>query len=120
MNDVNFNQVAPAFAAKDFDGLVAWYVDVLGFEVRYQTGVYAVLGRDDVTLHIYPERDGKVGGHNSAYFFITGVNEFYDSIKSKVNVVHPISDQDYGLRDFLMRDPEGNNIGVAERVDKRE
>lgn len=114
MSDVKFNQVAPAFAAKDFDGLVKWYEDTLGFEARFKTGVYAVLYRDEVMLHLYPERDGKVGGHNSAYFFITGVDAFYESVKDKVNVAHPISDQEYGLRDFLMQDPEGNNIGVAE------
>ena len=117
MADVKFNQVAPAFAAKDFEALVKFYADVMGFEVGYKTGVYAVLNRDDVMLHIYPERDGKVGGHNSAYFFINGVDEFYNSIKEHVNIVHPISDQEYGLRDFLMQDPEGNNIGVAQRIE---
>lgn len=116
MPDIKFNQVAPAFAAKDYEALVKFYVDVMGFEPGYKTGVYAVLNRDGVMLHLYPERDGKVGGHNSAYFFTDGVDAFYESVKDKVKVVHPISDQEYGLRDFLMQDPEGNNIGVAQRI----
>ncbi|MBZ0137666.1 MAG: VOC family protein [Planctomycetes bacterium] len=116
MSEVRFNQVAPAFAARDFEALVTFYRDVMGFAENYKTGVYAVLSRDAVQIHLYPERDGKVGGHNSAYFFIDGVDAFYESVKDRVNVVHPISDQEYGLRDFLMQDPEGNNIGVAQRI----
>jgi predicted enzyme related to lactoylglutathione lyase len=118
MDSIQFKQVAPAFAASDYEALVAFYRDVMGFAESYKTGVYAVLNRDGVMLHLYPERDGKVGGHNSAYFFIDGVDAFYDSVKDKVKVVHPISDQEYGLRDFLMQDPEGNNIGVAQRLNQ--
>ncbi|MCG3184219.1 MAG: Bleomycin resistance protein [Planctomycetes bacterium] len=110
-----FNQVAPAFAARDFEGLVAFYCDVLGFEVDYKTGVYAVLARDGVQLHIYPERDGMLGGNNSAYFFVDGVDEIYEAVRERASIIHPISDQDYGLRDFLMADPEGNKIGIAQR-----
>lgn len=111
-----FKQVAPAFAAKDFDGLVKFYLEVLGFEASYKTEVYAVLVRDDVMLHFYPERDGTVGGNNSAYFFVEGVDEIFDGVKDRATIVHPISDQDYGLRDFLMADPEGNKIGIAQRL----
>lgn len=117
MSEIKFNQVAPAFAARDYEALVEFYVDLMGFEASYKTGVYAVLNRDGVMLHLYPERDGKVGGHNSAYFFIDGVDAFYEAVKDKVKVVHPIADQEYGLRDFLMQDPEGNNIGVAQRIE---
>jgi predicted enzyme related to lactoylglutathione lyase len=111
-----FNQVAPAFAAKDFEALVAFYMDVLGFSSSYKTDVYAVLARDDVQIHIYPERDGTVGGNNSAYFFVEGVDEIYAHVKERATVIHPISDQEYGLRDFLMADPEGNKVGIAQRI----
>jgi catechol 2,3-dioxygenase-like lactoylglutathione lyase family enzyme len=111
----SFNQVAPAFAARDFEGMVAFYCDVLGFEVGYKTGVYAALARDGVQLHIYPERDGTVGGNNSAYFFVDGVDAIYEAVRERATIIHPISDQDYGLRDFLMADPEGNMIGIAQR-----
>lgn len=57
----------PAFAARDF----SFYRGVLGLDVAYKTGVYAVLARDGVQLHIYPERDGAVGGNNSACFSST-------------------------------------------------
>lgn len=111
-----FKQVAPAFAAKDFDGLVKFYVDVLGFTPTYKTPVYAVLVRDEVMLQFYPERDGMVGGNNSAYFFVEGVDEIFEGVKDHASIIHPISDQEYGLRDFLMADPEGNKIGIAQRL----
>lgn len=116
MTQPSFKQVAPAFAAKDFDGLVKFYRDVLGFEASYKTDVYAVLVRDDVMLHVYPERDGMVGGNNSAYFFVEGVDAIYEQVRERATIVHPISDQEYGLRDFLMEDPEGNKIGISQRL----
>jgi catechol 2,3-dioxygenase-like lactoylglutathione lyase family enzyme len=116
MPEPKFNQVAPAFAAKDYEGLVNFYCDVLGFEARFKTDVYAVLYRDEVQLHIYPERDGMEGGNNSAYFFVEGVDKIYEGLRERAMIVHPISDQDYGLRDFLLADPEGNKIGIAQRL----
>ncbi len=112
-----FKEVAPAFAARDFAKLATFYEKVLGFKSQYKTENYCVLKRDDISLHIYPQRDDKVGGHNSAYFFVTGVDELFKAVAKKAKIVHPISDQPYGLRDFLMQDPEGNNIGIAQRLD---
>lgn len=115
MSEPRFLQAAPAFAARDFDALVRFYCDVLGFQQRFKTPVYAVLGREDAQLHIYPQRDGKVAGQGSAYFFTQGVDAIYEMCKAGAKIIHPIKNQEYGLRDFLMEDPEGNRIGIAER-----
>jgi uncharacterized glyoxalase superfamily protein PhnB len=115
MSEPKFLQVAPAFAAKDFEGLVSFYCDVLGFQPRFKTPVYAVLGRDEVQLHLYPQREGKVAGQGNAYFFVQEVDAIYESCSQKAKVIDPIGDRDYGLRDFLIEDPEGNRVGIAQR-----
>ncbi|MCB9895091.1 MAG: hypothetical protein H6839_11625 [Planctomycetes bacterium] len=117
MSKPKTKQVAPVFVAKDFDGLIKFYEDVLGFNTPFKTPVYAVLYRDELMmLYMFPERDGKVGGNNSAYFFVEGVDEIFERIKDRVTVVHPIADHEYGLRDFLMQDREGDNVGIAQRI----
>lgn len=45
MSETRFNQVAPAFAAKDYEMLVRFYEDVMGLEATYKTDDYAVLNR---------------------------------------------------------------------------
>jgi catechol 2,3-dioxygenase-like lactoylglutathione lyase family enzyme len=110
-------QIAPAFAVRDLDAMVAFYGKALGFEARYKTSVYAVLNSDDVQLHMYPERDGFKAGQSSAYIFVRGVDEIFEKASGVAKIVHPIADQEYGLRDFLMEDPEGNRVGIAQRLE---
>jgi catechol 2,3-dioxygenase-like lactoylglutathione lyase family enzyme len=110
-------QIAPAFAVRDLDAMVDFYRRLLGFEARYKTDVYAVLAGDDVQLHLYPARDGFNPGQSSAYIFVQGVDAIYAKASELAKIVHPIADQSYGLRDFLMEDPEGNRVGIAQRLE---
>ena len=116
MIEPRFLQAAPCFAVRDFDALIRFYCEAMAFEARYKTQVYAVLYWDDVQLHIYPQRDGKVAGQGSAYFFVMGVDAVYETCKAGAKIIHPIKNQEYCLRDFLMEDPEGNRVGIAQRV----
>jgi predicted enzyme related to lactoylglutathione lyase len=56
-----------------------------------------------------------VAGQGSAYFFAQEVDAIYESCSQKAKVIDPIGDRDYGLRDFLIEDPEGNRVGIAQR-----
>lgn len=117
MNEPRLVQIAPAFAVRDMDAMVAFYAKALGFEARYRTDVYAVLQSDDVQLHLYPEREGFQAGQGNAYIFVQGVDAIFEMARTLAKVVHPIADQEYGLRDFLMEDPEGNRVGIAQRLE---
>lgn len=106
----------PALMVRDVDAMVAFYCDLLGFEVAFvNEGVYAVLRRGDVELHIGCDLDYSPGGHGSAYLFVENVDALYERATTRAKIVHAIKDQSYGLRDFLMEDPEGNRIGMAQR-----
>jgi uncharacterized glyoxalase superfamily protein PhnB len=109
-------QIAPAFAVRNFDGMIGFYRQLLALEIRYRTEDYAVLGRGDIQLHLYPEREGFKAGQGSAYMFVEGADALYATASKLAKIVHPIADQPYGLRDFLMEDPEGNRVGIAQRL----
>lgn len=109
-------EIAPAFAVRDLDAMCAFYGRLLGLEPTYKTPVYAVLRNGPVQLHLYPQRDGKVAGQGSAYVFVQAVDDVYAIAQAIAMIIHPISDQNYGLRDFLMEDPEGNRVGIAQRL----
>lgn len=109
-------EIAPAFAVQDLDAMCNFYGKLLGLSPTYRTEVYAVLRNGPVQLHLYPQRDGMNAGQGSAYVFVEGVDEVYATAQSIATIIHPIKDQHYGLRDFLMQDPEGNRVGIAQRM----
>ncbi len=108
--------IAPAFAVRDLNAMCDFYEKLLGLQATYRTGVYAVLRNGSVQLHLYPQRDGMNAGQGCAYVFVEGVDDVYAKAQQIAKVVHPLKDQEYGLRDFLMQDPEGNRVGVAQRL----
>ncbi len=116
MSDLTYGAVAPAFACKDFEAMIKFYEIAMGFGVVYKSAVYCVLTHGGVSIHLYPERDGFKGGQSSAYLYVSDVDAAYESLKNipDVKVIHHIDDQQYGLRDFLIEDSEGNRIGISQ------
>ncbi|MBK8208119.1 MAG: VOC family protein [Planctomycetes bacterium] len=109
-------EIAPAFAVRDLEAMCEFYGKLLGLEPTYKTDVYAVLRNGSVQLHLYPQRDGMNAGQGSAYVFVEGVDDVYATAQDIAQVIHPLKNQEYGLRDFLMQDPEGNRVGIAQRL----
>jgi uncharacterized glyoxalase superfamily protein PhnB len=114
-------QVWPTLRAKDARGLIRFLVDVVGFE---ETAVY---GEGDQVEHAqlswplgggvmlgsareadgdsWPLRPGTFG----AYVVVDDADALYAKVKAGgAEIVTEPSDQDYGSRDFAIRDPEGN------------
>jgi catechol 2,3-dioxygenase-like lactoylglutathione lyase family enzyme len=114
VTETRLHAFAPAFAVASMDRMLAFY-GKLGFEPVYHTDVYAVLQRDGVQLHLYPEREKFRAGQGNGYLYVMGVDEIYEQWRPVVSIIHPLANKEYGLRDFLMEDPEGNRIGVAAR-----
>lgn len=111
-----FLQAAPCFAARDVDALAGFYSRVLGFTERYRSPVYIVLAHGDAQLHLFPQREGKHAGQGTAYFFVQGIDDLHAACQAGAKVIDALKDQPYGLRDFLLEDPEGNRVGIAERL----
>ncbi len=50
---------------------------------------------------------------------MTGVQEFFESIKSKVAIIWPLETMEYGQLEFGIRDPDGYTLAFAqEQQDK--
>lgn len=123
---------------RDPDASVAFYTDVLGFEVRLDVGVgemrFITVGpanQPDTSIVLQPptadpsisdaERatilammdKGTFAGVNLATPDLDAVFERIEAAGADV-VQEPI-DQDYGLRDCAVRDPAGNLIRIQQR-----
>lgn len=50
----------------------------------------------------------------SLYFDMAGVREFYERVKSQVEIVWPLEKMDYGQTEFGIRDRDGYVLAFAE------
>lgn len=121
MNDVP--RVFPSFRYRDPEAVIRWLRDVLGFTVhaRYpETGelAHAELAFGSAMIMLGPVRDDNYGdlvgapgpqGGKSVYVSVDDVDRLYERVQaSGVAIEEPPTDRDYGSREFVCRDPEGN------------
>lgn len=125
--------VAPEFFVRDVDASVAFYVEKLGFElVRADPDgagrhSFAVLARGAAEfLFVHESALGPV--HRAALpypraagvdirLMVDDVDDVYRSVcEHGVEVVLPLKDQPYGLRDFIVRDADGYRIRFAQPI----
>jgi catechol 2,3-dioxygenase-like lactoylglutathione lyase family enzyme len=114
---------ATVFVVSDIGRSLAHYRDVLGFSVTFQYGsptFYACLCRDEVALHlIAAHRTKRLPGNGAICVFVRDVDAVHAELAARAaNIVKPPQDYDYGMRDFDVLDPDGNQLifgmGAAE------
>lgn len=77
---------------------------------------YVVLINGDTELHLaQSEKTHKT----VAYFFLHGVQEYYDLVKDKgPQIIEEIQDQPWGMREFEVADPDGNAVIFGESLER--
>lgn len=117
----NLNYIFPFFIAEDLAASVAFYVDRLGFEVRY-TGpaddpYWAIVGRDSVSIMLkaitpeikpMPNPTRHPWAAWDAYIATADPDLLFEEYGSRGLVFrHPIMDNHDGLRGFELADADG-------------
>lgn len=123
----------------DPEASLAFYRDVLGFEVRLDVGYESMrwitvgpVGQPDTAIVLHPpavdpgitDEERRVIDDLIAKGTVFGVNlasadldaTFERIAASGADVVQEPIDQDYGLRDCAVRDPAGNMIRIQQRA----
>ena len=100
----------PELPLDDVRAGVAYYRDVLGFRINYQQSDLGVMDRDHVTLLLIA-RTERHKGIGAAYVYIENADELCAELRAKgANVQGDPVSHPWGLRDFCVLDPEGNEI----------
>lgn len=102
------------FKVPDAEVAAEWYREKLGFEIIFKWGEpvnYVVTNREEVvSIHFVTSEKDPIQ-KQSIYVFCFVVDEVYEELKEKeIEKMSPIADQDYGMRDFDVFDPYGNQI----------
>jgi uncharacterized glyoxalase superfamily protein PhnB len=109
--------VVPILSVIDLAEALDYYERVLGFRVGWKWGEpphIASVCRDRLELNLSQSAQPKVA-ISKVYFQMSGVEAYYgDLITAGAKVAVPLADRPYGMRDFRIVDPSGNELSFGE------
>lgn len=106
---------AVVMSVADIARSAAWYRDMLGFDASFHYGepaFYICMRRNNVWVHLIAQHEaGRAAGQGALCVFVSDVDALYaDFINRGASIPKPPQESDYGMRDFLMYDPDGNQL----------
>jgi catechol 2,3-dioxygenase-like lactoylglutathione lyase family enzyme len=117
---VTFGRIAGAVPVSDISRALGFYQGILGMSVTFTNGDpvgFVILERDAAELHLTLVRGHRAGSHNVAHLMVTDATALCEHLAANgVRIVKGLRDADYGLRGFVMADPDGNRIDVGQRL----
>ena len=117
---------AHVLAVRDLAAATAFYERVLGFEdLNVAAPGWCFMQRGDCRLHIGHCPDampaGDTGEHSYfAYLYVIGAAELYARAEAEgADIVKPLTDESWGMREFALRTPDGHRIMIGEPTGER-
>ena len=106
---------ATVFVVSDIATSLAYYRDMLGFQVTFEYGQplsYACLCRDEIAVHLLASsRTKRLPGHGAICVFVRDVDQIYAEVSGRgAKLLNQPEDRDYGMRDFDVVDADGNQL----------
>lgn len=125
-----FLDVTPNLLVRDVGKSLAFYRDVLGFEVVASmppdgsSFVFVWVKRDGVNIFLndattagdeYAALKGKpLGGSLTIYVTMTGIDDYFAKVSPHVTIEAQLETKFYGMREFALADPDGYVLTFAE------
>jgi uncharacterized glyoxalase superfamily protein PhnB len=109
-------RVAPEIPVTDIERGLEYYEAKLGFRLktRMPQGDYAIVERDDVTLHLFVD-NSKSQSPVSLHIFTSGLEDLYLELKKRgARMSQAIAQKPWGTRDFRVIDLSGNEVKFTE------
>src|SRR3954463_10886573 len=120
-----FLQVNPILGTRDIERAIAFYVDRLGFTLKFRDGSvptnYVGFRRDSVELHMqfqYPHEMGTI----RLRLLVDDPDALYDEYKDK-DVFYErtqLADTPWGTREFALYDPDRNALTFYRNLKTRD
>lgn len=122
----NFAQVTPFMHVASLETALAFFTDILGFEVQFRLDDYAYVHRETVGFRILEHRDAgtpyrPVERRFTYYIDVRDVDALYAELKPKLDTlpardVYGPVDQRYGQRELLVLAPDGGLIAFGQAI----
>ena len=115
---VEFGRAAPTIPVKDIDRAVAFYTSKLGMRKTFENGSpvgFVILLKDKTEIHLTRCPNHTPQTYNVMHLIVSDADTLYNYLnESGVKIVKGLRDQEYGLRDFIVADPDGNRIDIGQ------
>jgi hypothetical protein len=99
----------PILPSSDLNRTAAYYASA-GFVEAERHDAYLVLHNDGVELH-FAHHDTVTPG--TCFVHVADATKLWKQLRRNVEGVGQIADHDYGLREFTLTDPDGNNVRIG-------
>lgn len=107
-------RVVPNLVVSDLSGAIAEHQEVLGFDVLMDHGWIVTLGDDNGHQLSLMTADASAGVAPAVSIFVDDVAEALARVRgSGLEIVHPLTDEPWGVTRFFYRDTHGNVINVG-------
>lgn len=120
MTATRFESIAPIFAVRDLSRAIRFYQDALGFDLAWSWGEpahIAAVCRDAVEITLTEKPDAQAVGPGRIYLRVSGIDALYTTLwQAGAQVLVTIGDRAYGMRDFRVADPSGNEIDIGQII----
>ena len=118
---IQFQQVTPFLHVADLEAALAFFTDVLGFNVPFREANYAYVHRENVGFRILEDAacDLPTPMRRFAYYIdVRDVDELYAELKPQLDKlppgdVHGPADKPYRQRELLVAGPDGELIAFG-------
>ena len=115
---LRFGRMAPTITVADMARALDFYTCVLGFYKSFENGSpvgFAILVRDAAELHLSLKKDHRSTVQNVAHLMVDNASAFHAHCEAHgVRIIKALRDADFGLRCFVLADPDGNRIDVGQ------
>ncbi|WP_341842991.1 VOC family protein [Chitinophaga caseinilytica] len=111
---------ATIFQVSDLAAATVFYTETLGFTLDFEFGSVVGLHHGNVFIHLSgPASQGnkKAIGEGHMYIFCDEVDDYFAEIAAKgADAFIPPADRPYGVRDFAVKDPDGNILAFGKSI----
>jgi uncharacterized glyoxalase superfamily protein PhnB len=124
---MKYRQSVPVIATSDVASSMAYYSAVLGFAELFSYGrplVYAGMHRDGVQLYISQDEKladlvAQQGLHPEIFLWVEDVDAWFAQHQDNgAKIVEEISDRPWDARQYVVEDPNGYFIKIAQPIDE--
>jgi catechol 2,3-dioxygenase-like lactoylglutathione lyase family enzyme len=111
-----FGRIAPTVPVADLGRALQFYGDVLGFDVAFTNGEpasFAVVKQGDAEIHLSVQ--GATDGTSHFHVMVDDLDGVFERLRQAgASIKQAPMLQEWGLRDLVVVDPDGNTIEIAQ------
>ena len=120
---LKLGRVATTIPVSDIKRARQFYEQVFGLSVTFENGDpvgFMILKRDDAELHLTLIKSHKGAVHNVAHMIVSDADEVYRRCTAfGGRIIKGLKDAEWGLRTFVLADPDGNRIDIGQPIPER-